>query len=384
MRIAIVGGKLQGLEAVYLAREAGYEIALIDKDPTAPAVSLVHEFHPLDVIKQKGEVQTLLKSCDLILPTTENYFTLCRLEEAAGECGVPVAFDRSAYRVTCSKILSNQLFERLIIPTPLPWPDCGFPVIVKPSGLSGSTGVFRANTESDLQQALNTIHGDPVIQACLEGPSYSLEVIANEGDAVCFQVTELAFDAGYDCKRVISGPGTGHDVAEEFCELGERIASAVSLSGIMDIEVIASADGLRVLEIDARLPSQTPAAVYHSTGINLLELLVEYSAEGTWPPSRQSSGEMKAVIYEHLRFKDGILETAGENILKEAKMLRFYQNQFSANVMVSNFEQSPEDWSATCIFQGDTETGAWRLRDHAVKEISKAFKARAYLDPSPI
>ncbi len=44
MLIAIIGGKLQGLEALYLARKAGYKTLLIDKNPDATATRLCNQF----------------------------------------------------------------------------------------------------------------------------------------------------------------------------------------------------------------------------------------------------------------------------------------------------------------------------------------------------
>ncbi len=51
IRIAVVGGKLQGTEAVYLAQKAGFKILLIDKNPSTPAVGLCDGFMAHAVIK---------------------------------------------------------------------------------------------------------------------------------------------------------------------------------------------------------------------------------------------------------------------------------------------------------------------------------------------
>ena len=37
VRVGVVGGKLQGVEATYLARKAGWEVVVIDQDPNPPA-----------------------------------------------------------------------------------------------------------------------------------------------------------------------------------------------------------------------------------------------------------------------------------------------------------------------------------------------------------
>ena len=60
---------------------------------------------------------------------------------------------------------------------------------------------------------------------------------------------------------------------DELRDISVKIAELIELKGIMDVEVIDDEGILKVLEIDARIPSQTPTVVYHSTGVNLLEEL---------------------------------------------------------------------------------------------------------------
>ncbi len=372
------------MEAAYLAQQAGFETALIDKDSFAPARSLVDEFYHLDLFRGGGAAKTLLKEFDLILPATENYRTLVWLHETARQCHVPLALDLPSYSISSSKIKSNELFVRAGIPMPESWPDCGFPIIVKPSNLSGSAGVVKVTDSAHLAAVLENLHGETVVQEYLDGPSYSLEVLAHQGTCVGFQVAQLEFDSGYDCKRVLAGPNTGIDVEEAFYDLGERIAAALHLSGIMDIEVINTGKQLKVLEIDARLPSQTPSAVYHSTGVNLVKLLADYWIEGTLPAWRRLTGAKRAVIYEHFRFKRGILEVAGEHVMGSAQGLQLYQDMYSANVLISNFERSPEDWVATAIVIRDTEAEAWKCRNRAVQQVQRAFKSQTFVDPVPL
>ena len=52
MKVAVVGGKLQGVEAVYLSKKAGWEVMVIDKDSNAPAVSLCDYFYKADLLKK--------------------------------------------------------------------------------------------------------------------------------------------------------------------------------------------------------------------------------------------------------------------------------------------------------------------------------------------
>nr|WP_242976009.1 ATP-grasp domain-containing protein [Desulfosporosinus sp. FKB] len=127
-------------------------------------------------------------------------------------------------------------------------------------------------TSKEFNSILNhQISRNLVIEEYLEGPSYSIEVIGIAGNYQVFQITELEMDGDYDCKRVLAPVELGDQLIREFEKITLKLASDLSLNGIMDVETILQNGKLKVLEIDARLPSQTPTAVYYSTGVNMVE-----------------------------------------------------------------------------------------------------------------
>jgi pyrrolysine biosynthesis protein PylC len=83
----------------------------------------------------------------------------------------------------------------------------------------------------------------------------------------------------------------------------------------MDLEAIFSKGKFHLLEIDARFPSQTPMAVYWSTGINLL---VELAAcfmplpPNTHRPKRPR--RIKGVVFEQFQVVSGERRPHGERI----------------------------------------------------------------------
>ena len=60
MRLAVIGGKLQGTEAGYLAAKAGYETVLVDRKPAPPAAGLVDATSVSDVTAERARTETLL------------------------------------------------------------------------------------------------------------------------------------------------------------------------------------------------------------------------------------------------------------------------------------------------------------------------------------
>ncbi|MBW2123922.1 MAG: 3-methylornithine--L-lysine ligase PylC, partial [Deltaproteobacteria bacterium] len=103
MRVAVIGGKLQGVEACYLARRAGWEVMLVDKDPSPPARGLCDFFSQTDVVEQRERLPGILGEVDLVVPAVEETEALQSLAETAGRSGIPLALDLDAYGVTSSK-----------------------------------------------------------------------------------------------------------------------------------------------------------------------------------------------------------------------------------------------------------------------------------------
>lgn len=383
MRVAIVGGKLQGVEAVYLAKKAGWEVVLIDKNAWVPAAELCDQFYSLDVTKVVEWIP-FLKGIDLVIPALENQEALDSLVRSAHYAGVPLVFDKDAYGISSSKIRSNKMFTRTGVPAPIPWPECSFPVIVKPSSASGSEGVIKLKSALEFQHLLAEKDlTDWVIEEYLEGPSYSLEVIGFSGVYKVLKITELHMDESYDCKRVVGSTSLSDELKEEFEQIGLGLARSLNLNGIMDIETILYQGQLKVLEIDARLPSQTPITVYHSTGINMLEILGEAFVQGkSWQAFDVL--EKRGVIYEHIHVMDEHLEISGEHIMADVGPLHLYPNFFGADEALSSYYPGKTEWVASLIITGEDCQAAWDKRYIVLQEIRKEFGIRHYYDRYPM
>ncbi|HHW30033.1 MAG TPA: 3-methylornithine--L-lysine ligase PylC, partial [Syntrophomonadaceae bacterium] len=211
-----------------------------------------------------------------------------------------------------------------------------------------------------------------VIQEFLEGESYSLEVIGCPGSYVPLQVTDLEMDAGYDCKRVLAPTQLTQEQILQFQNISLRIAELLPLTGIMDVEVIDHHGMLKVLEIDARLPSQTPTTVYRSTGINMLVMLYELFTKGQ-VGQPQDLGKEKGVIYEHVQITPGKMETLGEHIIAQAGCINYQQDFFGADEALTDYLPGSNRWAATLIITADDRSQAWKKRCQVIENIREYF-----------
>ena len=374
MLVAVAGGNLQGVEAAYLSRKAGWDVLVIDRKPVVPATGLCHSFAQLDMTSEKDLAQAL-SGVDLVIPALENDAALACLGRVTRNKGIPFAFDPAAYAISSSKTQSEQLFKQTGAPTPARWPACKFPVVAKPDRGSGSQGVTVFKNKTALQHSLKPPAPEWLIQEFIPGPSYSLEVIGMPGRYTTPQVTDLSIDGQYDCKRVTAPSGLANMLISEFETLSLALAEALNLNGIMDVEVILHDDELKVIEIDARLPSQTPTAVYWSTGLNMVQLLGDLFLNRQTriqPDSNHAYG----VIYEHVRVASNQLEIAGEHIMSGADALHLYPDFFGANEAITNYTQGRQDWVATLIVAEKTIEAAWEKHNGVIADVEKQFNLK--------
>jgi pyrrolysine biosynthesis protein PylC len=383
MKIGIVGGALQGMEAVFLSNKAGFETMVIDRKDKAPALSLSDACAVLDVVKDPAAAKKVLHDCDAVIPACEESDALKVLHGIMEGSGIPFLFDINAYDLSSSKERSNKIMAALNVPMPMPWPECGFPVIVKPSSQSGSIGVSAVDSEEEMAAALRIVEeldDTPIVQEFVSGKSVSIEVIGNGRTASPYPTTEVILDSNYDCKMVVCEPGILPNEDDElFADIGKRVAEGIGLNGLMDVEAIYTKKGLRVLEIDARIPSQTPAAVWAATDINLMEEFV-YSAMGKCT-GRKNRNECSS--YEHYIIESGSLITCGEKVFGKIREPRFEQRFFGSDEAITDYTPGKDQWRATVITKGKNAAEILEKRKRFITNVMEECELEEYTDRSP-
>jgi pyrrolysine biosynthesis protein PylC len=169
-----------------------------------------------------------------------------------------------------------------------------------------------------------------------------------------------------------------------FEGFAKSVAEAVNLTGIMDVETVLHDGRLLVLEIDARFPSQTPIAVYHATGINMVERLVTLflGSDGGDTDSAPIQHQRGSVL-EHIRVNDGQLSVCGERIMTEDGPLDLVEDFYGADAALTSYAPDKCDWVATLMITGADLTDAWRRRESVIAHIRSRFDISTYRDDHP-
>jgi len=189
------------------------------------------------------------------------------------------------------------------------------------------------------------------------------------------QVTDLYVDEEFDCKRVVAPSKLPLDLIADFEKLSLAIAGALNLHGIMDVEAIFCRGEFKILEIDARLPSQTPTTVYWSTGQNMVALL-----GGFYTAPKEDSlpieASLRGAVYEHIHVSGDRLKICGERIMTEGGPLELLRSFFGADEAITNFGPGKDPWVATLIFCGANRHEACEKRNRSVAEIVRQLEIR--------
>lgn len=367
--IVIVGGRLQGSEAALLGKEAGFRVVLIDLDPMAPAQKLCAQFINKDVLSGDEEVLAALDKADMVLPTLENLPVLEGLQVLCENRGIRLAFDLQAYRITSSKKTSDRLFDALGLPRPKDWPEGKFPFIAKPDGESGSHGVERLTTKEQLQRFTAGAGDSFVIQEYLKGRSYSIEIVGEPGNYRTYEPTEIFVDVSYDCKCAAVYRTIAPEQEQALADYARRIAKGIGLRGILDLEVIDSKDGMKILEIDARLPSQTPLAVYFATGMNYVTELYDLFCRGSFRARLSDAG--RCASYTQYQIRSGAFAPLGERILTQGGVLRNQKPRIRPARVISDYTPYATEWRGIFISSAKTAEQLKRRETVVRREIVK-------------
>ena len=358
--ICLIGGKLQGFEAAYLSKKAGMKVVVIDKNPQALIRNYADKFHCFNVINEPEKLIEISKSVDAVLPVNENLECIEFLNSIKEKFSCPVLFDFEAYWISRDKKKSKEYFASIGVPTPQDKPSEP-PYFVKPPCESSSVGARIIYDEEELGE----LEPGMLIEEYVEGEVVSLEVIGDGNHFAVVKETLIHIDETYDCHMVTPLPPD-----PSFREMSYSLAANLSLKGIMDVEAISGPMGLKVIEIDARFPSQTPTVVYYSSGINLIELLFRAFTEGV--EEIKTLPEDRYCIYEHLMLaKNGDLVPVGEQVLSLGNDYGKYYEEPGIEIFLCK----GEDPVFTLVFWGRDKEEAETKKDKGLSVLRDRFRA---------
>ncbi len=292
--ILFVGAGRHQRRAILHARESGLRVVAVDRNADAPGLRLadvaeVVDFADLDAVVSVAERHAvdgaLTVSADRAVPVVAAVTT---------RLGLSTIGSAVAHRLT-HKVAMRRALADAGVPQPrfaavrdfaggkAALEHVGLPAVLKPADSGGQRGVFRLESQDDLERSLHLAlvespTQEAIIEGFVEGTEMNGIVVARRGEVRVLTLSDrlrppgIGFGVGWI--HVYPATAYGDQLA-----LSERVAEqAVRALGLEDAiafpQLIASPDGsVSVVEVAARIPGgQMADLVRHAVGVDLVEI----------------------------------------------------------------------------------------------------------------
>jgi 3-methylornithine--L-lysine ligase len=385
MKVAVLGGKLPGVAAAYLARKANWTVVAVDRRADAPVRGLANFFYCFDVF-EPGALECVLRGVDFVVPAIAHASVLEYIYRTAKKLGKKIMYVPEAYAVYASIKSAEQLFITQGIPVPKPWPDCRLPIMAKPAAENSDNKVCKLYTKRELN-TFCFVHKDLkqwVIQEFLEGPLYTLQIVAQNGRCRSLQVTELEMDETYSCKRVLAPAAIPVEVMQNFSDYAVRLADQWKLDGIMEIRAILHEGVLKMLGLNACMPGRTLMATMKSSAINPFRTYVEGSREGNICGATFVQPYCH-VLCEHILVTKERIKVCGETIMDCCGPLHYQADFFGADEAITSFTaaEQQEQWVATLVLTASSREAVRKKEQAVIHNIMMKCGVHSYEDLIP-
>lgn len=203
-KLAVIGASYLQMPLVRKAKELGHEVFCFAWDKDAVCKTEANHFYPISIT----EKETILEKCKEVgidgICTIASDVAAPTVAYVAEQMGL----NANSYESACSannKYIMRKLLDQAGVACPRYWCitdvlqlrdiELSIPLIVKPSDRSGSLGVTKVESLSDLEKAIKnalslSFKGEAMVEEYIEGREISVEFISYGGKHYPLQITD--------------------------------------------------------------------------------------------------------------------------------------------------------------------------------------------------
>ena len=246
--------------------------------------------------------------------------TAIKLTESLMKMGVPI-LGTKAEDVDAAE--DRELFDRILEETEIPRAAggtvytareakevanrLGYPVLVRPSYVLGGQGMQIAISDEEIEEFMEIINriaqDHPIlVDKYLQGKEIEVDAVCDGTDILIPGIMEHIERTGVhsgDSISVYPAPTVSNTVKEKIAEYTRRLAKALHVKGLINIQFIAISEDVYVIEVNPR-SSRTVPYISKVTGIPIVDLAVrvilgETIKELGYEPGLQPEAEYFAI-----------------------------------------------------------------------------------------
>ena len=221
--------------------------------------------------------------------------TAIKLTESLMKMGVPI-LGTKAEDVDAAE--DRELFDKILEQTEIPRAAggtvytaeeakavanrLGYPVLVRPSYVLGGQGMQIAISDEEIEEFMNIINriaqDHPIlVDKYLQGKEIEVDAVCDGTDILIPGIMEHIERTGVhsgDSISVYPAPTISGTVKEKIAEYTRRLAKALHVKGLINIQFIAIGEDVYVIEVNPR-SSRTVPYISKVTGIPIVDLATE-------------------------------------------------------------------------------------------------------------
>ena len=213
--------------------------------------------------------------------------TAIKLTESLMKMGVPI-LGTKAEDVDAAE--DRELFDKILEETEIPRAEeakevanrLGYPVLVRPSYVLGGQGMQIALNDEEIEEFMAVINQyaqeHPIlVDKYLMGKELEVDAVCDGTDILIPGIMEHIERTGVhsgDSISVYPAPTISQKVRETIAEYSRRLAKALHVVGLINIQFIAVGDEVYVIEVNPR-SSRTVPYISKVTGIPIVDLATE-------------------------------------------------------------------------------------------------------------
>jgi biotin carboxylase len=294
--ILFVGAGRHQRRAILRAKELGFCVVAVDRNPDAPGLAEADEQRVVDFSDAAAVVEAvegvaldgvLTVSADRAVPI------VAAVAEARYLPGIG---SETAHLMTHKVAMRRRLAEvgvpqprfaalRSIAERRLAADEVGFPAVLKPADSGGQRGIFRVESLDDVDAHLHEAigaspTGEAILEQYVEGTEMNGIVIARNGEMIVLTLSDRLRPpgVGFGVGWIHLYPATIYgDLLDEAERVAAQTVRSLGLrNGIPFPQLIATPDGrVEVVECAARIPGgQMADLVRHAVGVDLVEVQI--------------------------------------------------------------------------------------------------------------
>lgn len=320
------------VHATWAFRKAGYETIIINNNPETVSTdfdiadklyfepltpedveNVVNIEHPDGAVVQFGGqtaiklTESLMKMGVAILGTAAEDVDAAEdrelFDRILEETKIPRASGGTVYTAEEAKKIAN---------------DLGYPVLVRPSYVLGGQGMQIALSDEEIEEFMAVINryaqDHPIlVDKYLQGKELEVDAVCDGTDILIPGIMEHIERTGVhsgDSISVYPAPTISEQVRETIAEYSRRLAKALHVKGLINIQFIAMDEEVYVIEVNPR-SSRTVPYISKVTGIPIVDLACEVILgkkirdlgfePGLQPPADYFAIKMPVFSFEKIR-----------------------------------------------------------------------------------